>query len=70
MEDIFKKLGEITKPQTDANTVLAEVLLQKIRERLDALTIEKWWDFGDYEEIRDKDFVANNILEDVMEHFR
>lgn len=54
----------------DANRLLAEVLLQKIRERLDELTIEKWWDYGDYEEIRDKDFVANNILEDVMEHFR
>lgn len=70
MENRSTKLDTGTTAQTDANTVLAKVLLQKIRERLNELTIEKWWDYGDYEEIRDKDFVANNILEDVMEHFR
>ena len=56
--------GNLDKP------MLAEVLLQKIRERLNELTIEKWWDYGDYEEIRDKDYVANNILEDVLEYLR
>lgn len=70
MENRSTKLDTGTTAQTDANTVLAEVLLQKIRERLNELTIEKWWDYGDYEEIRDKDYVANNILEDVLEHFR
>lgn len=35
-----------------------------IRNRLEELTIEKWWDYGDFEEIRDKDYVADCILED------
>ena len=35
-----------------------------IRNRLEELTIEKWWDYGEYEEIRDKDYVANCILDD------
>ena len=38
----------------------------KIRERLEELTIEKWWDYGEYEEIRDKDYVAECILEDFI----
>lgn len=37
----------------------------EILEQLDKLTIEKWWDFGNYEEIRDKDYVASN-LEDLF----
>lgn len=42
-------------------------LLDKIKNRLEELEIEEWWDYGDYKEIRDKEYTANNILEDVME---
>lgn len=37
-----------------------------IRNRLDELTIEKWWDYGDFEEIRDKDYIAECIFVDFI----
>lgn len=39
-------------------------LLDKIKNRLDELEIIAW---EEYSEIRDKEYTANNILEDVME---
>lgn len=39
---------------------------EKIRNHLDELTIEKWWDYGEYEEIRDKDYVAECIFVDCF----
>ena len=42
-------------------------LLDKIKNRLDELEIASWWDFGGFSEIRDKEYTANIILEDVME---
>jgi len=42
-------------------------LQNKIRNRLDELEIEEWWDYGDYREIRDKDYTAINILNDALE---
>jgi hypothetical protein len=42
-------------------------LQDKIRDRLNELTIESWWDYGDFTEIRDKECVASSILEDVLE---
>jgi hypothetical protein len=50
------------------NTALGEVLLDVVRQRLDELEIHKWWDYGDFEEIRDKDHVAWLIVEDVLKH--
>lgn len=35
----------------------------EILEELNKLTIEKWWDCGNFEEIRDIEFVANNLDE-------
>jgi hypothetical protein len=46
----------------------SNILFSIIRERLDSLTIEKWRDGGDFEEIRDKDYVADCIVLDVLEH--
>jgi hypothetical protein len=42
-------------------------LQDKIRSRLDELTVEHWWDYGDFTEIQDKGYVADLILEDVAE---
>ena len=35
-----------------------------IRDRLNELTVETWWDGYQYTEIRDKDYIANCILDD------
>lgn len=42
-------------------------LIDKIKNRLEELEIASCWDFGDFSEIRDKEYTANNILEDVTE---
>lgn len=41
-------------------------LKDKIRDHLNELTVEHWWDYGDYEEIRDKDYVAECIFVDCF----
>lgn len=35
-----------------------------IRDRLNELTVETWWDGYQYTEIRDKDYIATCILDD------
>jgi hypothetical protein len=54
--------------QTCTKPMLADVLTQIVRERLDELIIENWWDFWDFVEIRDKDYVASQIVNDVLKH--
>jgi len=39
----------------------------KIKDSLNELTVETWWDYGDYTEIRDKDYVASCIYDDFFE---
>lgn len=39
-------------------------MIDLIRDRLDELTVETWWDGYQYTEIRDKDYVADCILDD------
>ncbi len=43
-----------------------ENLKDKIRDRLEELNIETWWDYGDFTEIRDKDYVAECIFVDCF----
>lgn len=38
----------------------------KIKGRLNELNVETWWDYGDFTEIRDKDYVAECIYEDFL----
>lgn len=35
-----------------------------IKDRLNELTVETWWDGYQYTEIRDKDYIADCILDD------
>lgn len=35
-----------------------------IRDRLEELTIESWWDGANYTEIRDKDYITDCIYDD------
>ncbi len=44
-----------------------ENLKDKIRDHLNELTIEHWWDYGDFTEIRDKDYVAECIFSAAKE---
>jgi len=46
-----------------------ENLKDKIRDHLNELTVEQWWDYGDFTEIRDKDYVAECIYVDVLETY-
>lgn len=39
-------------------------MIDLIKERLNELTVETWWDGYQYTEIRDKDYVANCIFDD------
>ena len=39
-------------------------MIDLIKDRLNELTIETWWDGYQYTEIRDKDYVADCILDD------
>ncbi len=43
-----------------------ENLKDKIRDHLNELTVEQWWDYGDFTEIRDKDYVAECIFVDCF----
>ena len=59
---VLKDLKEIEQPNSDG-------LLDKIREKLEYLEIHEWWDYGNFKEIRDKDSCANDILNEVEEHY-
>lgn len=39
-------------------------MIDLIKDRLKGLTVETWWDGYQYTEIRDKDYVADCILDD------
>ena len=45
------------------------MLNELIREKLDELEIHKWWDYGDFEEIRDKDVTTWEIEKTVGNYF-
>lgn len=46
-----------------------DTLTDITRDNLENLEIHKWWDYGDFQEIRDKDAVAYSIVESIKKHF-
>ena len=49
---------------------IEDKITEVVREHLDNLEIHKWWDYGDFEDIRDKDACAWDISKSVMGIFQ
>lgn len=53
----------------EAAEALHDTVNQIVCDRLEELEIHKWWDYGTFEEIRDKGATAEGITEDILKVF-
>jgi hypothetical protein len=68
-------LGEFFRPESQPQKEevnedeITDELAVLIRDGLDQLEIHKWWDYGDFEDIRDKDDCGYNIAKSISENY-